>query len=573
MLQVLLGLVCLIVLLLAYQATRTVLALRHVKHDVGVLNAQVQNDDAAGVKATLADLRSEAHTAHAHSGNVLWAGLTHLPWLGGDVRAVRQASRALDSAASTALPTALDLYQSLQQEDLRTSDGRFNLTLIAGLQAPLQRLGTQLAPARRDLAGIEPDSLRLGSVRTATREFQSRLKDLTSLSDAGSTAARLLPSMLGGSGTRTYLLMAQNNAEIRSTGGLPGSFSLIEAKQGRLKLTRQFPNLAFPLLDAPVLELPVQERALHTDQMAEEVRDVNVTPDFPLSARILDAMYVKQFGRHVDGVVALDPIVLSALLGATGPVDVGGESFTTDNVVSKLLNTVYLRFTNPDRQNAYFAAAAKGIFDHVSSQPVSTTALLRKLSPMASQRRLLIWSRTPAEQALLSPEPISGALPQPRAAAVQTGMYLDDATAAKMQYYLDYVGGIRTIGCDRSGSQRYETRLRLRSDAPSDASGLPAYITGNGKPKGSMLMRLYVYGPAGGRITSIDAGGQPVKFAKQAMGDRQVGYFSIQLPAQSHLDITAEVQTAAGQRGAPKLVWTPGVRTGDTSVSVPSACS
>ncbi len=78
--------------------------------------------------------------------------------------------------------------------------------------------------------------------------------------------------------------------------------------------------------------------------------------------------------------------MLSALLQATGPVTVGGETFHSDDVVRKLLNTAYLRFPDPARQDAYFASAAKGIFEVLSSRPVSPTAVLGALNPMAEQR-------------------------------------------------------------------------------------------------------------------------------------------------------------------------------------------
>ncbi len=153
-------------------------------------------------------------------------------------------------------------------------------------------------------------------------------------------------------------------------------------------------------------------------------------------------------------------------------------------------------------------------------------------------------------------------------------MYLNGATSAKMEYYLDYVGGVRSVSCTDQGKQQFEARLRLKSNAPKDISGLPSYITGTGNhvAKGSMLDRLYIYGPAGGRITGIVANGEkrPVFLLHNA--GRPVAYLSLVLKAQEKIDLTAQFETASGQPADPTFSWTPGMHQGPTSVTAPSTC-
>ncbi|WP_282848972.1 DUF4012 domain-containing protein, partial [Microbacterium oxydans] len=52
-------------------------------------------------------------------------------------------------------------------------------------------------------------------------------------------AAVLLPTMLGGEGPRTYVLERQNNAELRSSGGIIGAIALLHAENGRITLQTQ----------------------------------------------------------------------------------------------------------------------------------------------------------------------------------------------------------------------------------------------------------------------------------------------------------------------------------------------
>ncbi len=44
-----------------------------------------------------------------------------------------------------------------------------------------------------------------------------------------------MPAFLGADGDRNYLYVFQNNAEVRSTGGLPGNISLVHASDGRVR--------------------------------------------------------------------------------------------------------------------------------------------------------------------------------------------------------------------------------------------------------------------------------------------------------------------------------------------------
>jgi hypothetical protein len=563
------------VLVLAYQATRTALALHRAKSDAAELSGQVARDDVVGTRKTLRDLTHQASVAHSHSDNLLWAAASKVPWIGGDIHAVRVASSALDATSRFALPDALGIYEAADKQQLRTADGKFNTAAIARLTPRFAALQSHVTSADREINAVDVRSLRLPAVRDATRSFQNSLDSLATLARSGGIAARLLPTMLGGHGPRTYLLVDQNNAEIRATGGLPGSFSLVTARDGHIRLGRQLSDTDFPVLTSGVLPQPTGERSLYTDQMVRDVREANATPDFPRAAQIMLAMYDKKYGHSVDGVIFLDPIVLSALMQATGPVAVDGETFHADDVVRKLLNTAYLRFPDPARQDVYFASAAKGIFDRLSSRPVSPTAVVRALTPMVDQRRFLVWSRHPAERAALAGTPLAGELPTGNRATTRAGMYLNGATNGKMEYYLDYVGGVRSVSCTDQGVQQFEARLRLRSNAPRDISGLPDYIVGNGHHvvRGSMLDRFYIYGPAGGRITGIVANGKKRPVFLFHVDGRPVAFLSLILKAQQAIAVTARFQTGPGHRADPTLDWTPGMHLGATSVTAPSTCS
>lgn len=137
--------------------------------------------------------------------------------------------------------------------------------------------------------------------------------------------------------TRTYLVLFQNNYEIRPGGGFIGSFGIVKIRNGELldfavhdtgNFDGRIPNTVSP--PYPMKEL------LRIDSW--KLRDSNYSPDFPTNARQAEMFYeMGEGGESFDGVVGITTDVLISFLGVTGPVEVpgypgtyGGESAVWD---------------------------------------------------------------------------------------------------------------------------------------------------------------------------------------------------------------------------------------------------
>ena len=225
-----LALLGLLVLVFAFQATRTALALRQARAEVTQIRAQVLRGDVADARRTSRELAEHAHTAHASSDGILWDAAAKLPLVGDDVEAVQIISSTLDNLSQDALPVGLDLVETVRGGRLQGDDGRFDLELITQLAPKVATAAKATAAAERDLRPIDPDGL-FSPVSKAASEVQERVTQLNAGVSSANSATRLLPDMLGGAGPRTYLLMVQNNAEIRATGGLPGSLSSVAGRR------------------------------------------------------------------------------------------------------------------------------------------------------------------------------------------------------------------------------------------------------------------------------------------------------------------------------------------------------
>ncbi|WP_217576954.1 DUF4012 domain-containing protein, partial [Streptomyces sp. GbtcB7] len=80
---------------------------------------------------------------------------------------------------------------------------------------------------------------------------------------------------------------------------------------------------------------------IYQDKPGRYLQNVTQVPDFSLSARLAQEFAARE-GREVSSVIAIDPVALSYLLEATGPVRLPtGDELTSTNVVKLLLSDVY----------------------------------------------------------------------------------------------------------------------------------------------------------------------------------------------------------------------------------------
>lgn len=559
---------------LAYQAARTVLALRAATAETTSLRDDVADGDWPAAERTAGRLADHARTARRSTDGWLWSGLTVLPRVGDDAAAVRRSAAALDVLASRGVRPALDAAREVARRPLRGDDGRFDVGATRALVTPLGRSADAAREADARLSGVDPDGL-VGPLRPRVAELQTRVAQLDTGLRAASELAGLLPDLLGGDGTRRYLLVVQNNAEARATGGLPGSVSVLQADRGRLRLTGQgaAPDFGAPG-GRPVVRLGATEERLFGAAAATDFRDTNSIPDFPRAASLMAAMAEQQRGTRVDGVVTVDPVVLSEVLAATGPIDADGVRLSGEDVVRKLLFEPYQELPGDREQNAYFQRTSAAVLDVLLGGDLDERGVLTGLAGGVAERRVLVWSERPEEQAGLERAGVAGQLPQDRGEEPEVGFYLNSATRAKIQYFLRYDGRVRSLGCDDDDRQVVQVRVRLRSDVPEPVSELAPYVRGLGDeaPPGVNLLNAALVVPTGARLEALAVGGRPTEVATGELRGRPVAVFPVRLDPGESVEVVADLVTRPGQDGGPRLEWTPGVSDGSTSTTARSRC-
>ncbi|GCD90647.1 DUF4012 domain-containing protein [Nocardioides sp. LS1] len=567
-------LAAIVVLLVVWRAWHVRAELNAAKSAATDLQSALDARDVDRAKVALADFQAHSSAAADQTDGPVWGGLSHLPAVGDDAAAVHTLSSVLDSVSHRGIAPLVDIVQSFDDGKLSPHQGRIPVDRIQELQGPVRESRQTFDRAATQLAGLDPTSY-VGPLASANAQIDEIVAKARKTLGRADKVVRLLPSMLGADGPRKYLLVLQNNAEIRSTGGFPGSVFLLEADHGAIELTHPVAGRTFGELGAPVLPLTPAETALFGDRAGTRFVDTNTIPDFPRDAELFAAHWKQRFDQDVDGVVSADPVLLSYLMRATGPVTASGVTLTSDNVVDQLLSSAYLRIPGADAQDAFFREAGAGAFSAVTSAG-KPEELLKAMKQGADEGRLLVHSFHTDEQALIAGTAVEGALPEGGSHDPAVGVYLNDRTGqygSKMSYYLRTRVHVRSDSC-RHDTQVLHGRVVLSSSAPSDIATYPDYVRGilPGASRGTEGLVVYLLAPRGGTLGRVLLYGEAVDARSVDYGGRPAAAAYVELPPGGHVTIRFSMRSGSGQTGDARLDVTPGLSSSQTDQTVPSSC-
>ena len=526
---------------------------------VSDLQKQIVGGDSDAALKTVADIQRETAAASGAANDPLWSVAQHSPFVGDDLRTVRLLADSSDQLAWQVLAPLANAANGLDLSKLAPQNGTIDLESLTNAGSQISVAATGLAKIKDRLADVRTDGL-IGPVADAVNKFNAKLDEAQGFTGAALRAVDLLPGMLGKDGPRTYLVVFQNPDELRSTGGIFGAYAVITADHGHIELVKQGAvSTDLKRFSPPIVTLPDNQRDLYSDKAAEWPVDVNLIPDFPQAAQIFAAMYRAKFGTTVDGVIATDPVALSYILKATGPLALpamvqqatGVPQLTADNAVPFLLKEAYA-VGSPDVADAIFAATAYAVFHALLTGSGSSSQMLRSLGQAVDEHRILVWSTHQAEQQRLQESPLAGAISTHDGASPMVGVFLNDGTGGKLDYYLRQTVAVKPGECLSDGAFALTVTVTLTSKAPS--SGLPDYVTGLAMA-GSYHIRtqLLFTTPSGGSTTSMTQDAVPVKFGNHSDFGRNVAKVTVDLAPGASTTLQATMVTGPLQSAPSSL--------------------
>ncbi len=251
-------------------------------------------------------------------GNSLISSGSHLIKVGENLA---QAGQTLASAVN--LFSFSNLFNVIDLGDNQKSKLTNNIVLSqANLKDALQNIKT---------ADQELDDVKIKALPSDMQEGITSLKEKLPLveemfNQALNYSSALL-SILGHDNSRQYLLIFQNNGEIRATGGFIGTYGLLTLNQGTIS------NLFIDGIynaDGQLHEKIIPPRPIQKISTAWSMHDANWFADFPTSAQKIEWFYEKTGGPTVDGVISMTPTLIERLLEITGSISMPDYDIVLD---------------------------------------------------------------------------------------------------------------------------------------------------------------------------------------------------------------------------------------------------
>jgi len=473
-----------------------------------------------------------ARQARAATHSMPWNIAAAVPLIGRPLKTTQQISDVVVGLVDDVLLPGATMGAGLSPEKL--IDGtRLDLKLLRAEQPRLTELAAAAAKLDAEAQAISSPGY-VPLISDARSQLQNQTARLAQLLGNTSIAAQLAPSMLGADGPRAYLMAFQTPAEARGTGGLLGGLGVLRFYDGiptvdALRSNSELGSVCLEytnvvgeclnLVPGAIAEVDLGadfNKAYGWTNPLTDYRNSNLSPHFPYAAQIWKSMWERKTGTKIDGVIALDPVVLSYVLAAIGPVTLAdGEVINADNVVELTMSTAYIRFAddNPARKK-YLQDIAGAVVKKMTGPIQSPRQLIDALGKAAGEGRISIWSALPADQKLLEKTPLAHVVPDDEAPYAQ--VVVNNLAGNKMDYYLTRDIEYAADGCD--GETRNSTvTIRLTNTAtdkplPDYVGGAPGLIKGLPLklPPETMVTSVRLIGTEGANLLGVTSGDKSV---------------------------------------------------------------
>lgn len=464
----------------------------------------------------------------------------------------------LDEASVKVIRPLIDQLEICPLDNIK-ADGGFDVMVVNNYLYFIE----DVMPGFKDVSA-KMDSLTFARLDANGKitEYQEKLNHIIETYDAGEQYIELIHTILGDGSDKFYFIGTQNSAEIRASGGFPGSVGSLVIENGILKIgefSKVYSNFYYRMpAGANVTDL---ERNLFSGMPYPW--DADFCPDFERVGEIWALAYEDRNGIHVDGVISMTPSIIQELLKFLGEIELSdGTILDGENATAFLQNGVYVKYQNTYSEefegnefvDSLFAETAKKTMDllvdefKVGYMP----EFLSVLQTGIEDRTIMFWFDDDEEQEVARRTGSNGGLNRDESHPA-AGVYFSLANACKMGWYLDI-----DIACsdgveNEDGSYSYDVEVRFTNImTPQEAASVSGYITSTGY----MSCLIYLFAPAGGTVSGFKTDAWSAVQTREYSG-LQLGYLGTGLNPGKTITVNYTVTTAPGEQELLEFSVTP----------------
>lgn len=416
------------------------------------------------------------------------------------------------------------------------------LTTLTQIHSELTGTQEDIGEMTQRLSRLEQSSLfqlpLLTPFKKDIRIAIEQLKEASSIITLGKTLLPTLPKLVGLEGKRVYLILLQNNMELRPTGGFIGSYGLVTVDKGHIV------NLTIEDIYAADGQLRGHidpPRPLSKYLFAEHwyMRDSNFDPDFVASAKQAEWFLYKELGSSVDGVIALDLTFAKRVLDAIGGLELPDydEKITSSNFFLKAQVAIEENFfAGSTRKRDFLSSFGRALLREFStSKNLSWMRLGHALKRSLDEKHILVSLHEASTQATFEEAGWSGRLLPVRCHKTDLSCTADysllvdtNVGVNKANYYLSR--SLAHLLSFKNKVVEHLVTVNYTNDSPADV-----FPSGPYKNYGRWYIPLTAYD----MHLSIDgAEFSPTDIDKAVWEDKVVLGFYIEVPVRERREIT-----------------------------------
>lgn len=469
---------------------------------------------------------------------------------------IRDQMKAVDTFAAAGLSLSRAAQPLVDAADTLVNPAN-DVTPISEAMDALRSTQASLGPAVAAISQASDDVVRLrgtfllGPLARARDDLVARLPRIKARAESAGDGLSALMAFAGGSGPKRYLFLSQNPQEIRPTGGFIGTYGVLTADDGQLRLER-YDAIENWTGSHPDVSVPPTEAGspfrFHNPPLRRTLSNVNSIPDWPQAAQLAANLWKAANEAPVDGVISFTPAFMRRILSVTGPVDVAayGETVSTDNINERMeFHTHELPPPPGTNRKDFVAALAEAVMQKLLQAPASKWEPLGQVMGQAfDAREALAWSTDPVVAGVLAQRAWDGAFPAHRG---------DFFYNSEFAYIAKNGRGLRReydhqVALHADGGARITTKITITNTEPPELFNA------------SSLAYLTIYGPEGAVLDR--AASDPFGFQEPTLsGHPATGWFKAAAPAGGQVTLTVAwdvprlLERQADGRWAYNLRW------------------